>query len=413
MRRKIVYFLCTLLMISPMLTGCATIVEAISVWSQAYTDYADNNGVDPLGIYNQASAWQKNSVGKSLVVADVGASVLELATGKKLSGLKGVIKGTTDDFLKNDLMVQDGNDVAALVGVGLVATGKSMEHLDVKEYLKERDEFLYGEQNDKYFDPNSPDYDPYHFCRYIVDDKNRQIREATQEEMWSCIKSQDAYNLQERTRYDMISSGIISEYEYDELFGNDSLRQLNMDLFREYRFQLALKRTANYYNSNDNRSNSVINNTSSSSSTSSSSGGQGVEIMSSSLVNESEKLDIVEQEMKLATKKIEATIVDLYKFNSFELSEEQKIALDEVVNVMKESKELNITIYGHTCNIGSDKANYNIGMRRAEVAKAYLLGKGIDKNRIKIESKGDLEPLMPNVDKDSREKNRRITFKVL
>lgn len=404
MRRKLIYNLLIVLSLSPILVSCGAFGEAITGFAQAYTDYVNNTGSDPIGMYNQASAWQKNSVGKSLVVADLGVGALEIATGKELGGLKGVIRGTTDAYLSNDLMVKEGNDVAALVGVGLTATGKTLDYLDYKEYVKERDEFLYGEENIKYFDPESSDYDPYHFCRYIVDDARRTIREATQEEMWACIREQDSRNVQGKARYDMISSGLVSEWEYDSLFGNDSLKQVNADLYREYNFKLALMRTDAHYNSNNGGENSSTLVVESADVTQSSS-------VEGSMNSEIEKR-LVDEKLTAATNKIEETVVDLYKFDGYELSQEQKTELDEVAQLLNDNKELQITIYGHTCDIGTEKANYNVGMRRAEKAKTYLIEHGVDANRIQVVSQGASEPLLPNVNKENRQKNRRISFKV-
>lgn len=405
MRRKLIYNLLIVLSLSPILVSCGVFGEAITGFAQAYTDYVNNTGSDPIGMYNQASAWQKNSVGKSLVVADLGVGALEIATGKELGGLKGVIRGTTDAYLSNDLMVKEGNDVAALVGVGLTATGKTLDYLDYKEYVKERDEFLYGEENKKYFDPESSDYDPYHFCRYIVDDARRTIREATQEEMWACIREQDSRNVQGKARYDMINSGLVSEWEYDSLFGNDSLKQVNADLYREYNFKLALMRTDAHFNSNNGGENSSTLVVESADVTQSSS-------VEGSMNSEIEKR-LVDEKLTAATNKIEETVVDLYKFDGYELSQEQKTELDEVAQLLNDNKELQITIYGHTCDIGSDKANYSVGQRRAESAKAYLVEKGIEVSRIKTESLGASKPLLPNDNKQNRQMNRRISFKVL
>lgn len=405
MRRKLIYNLLIVLSLSPILVSCGVFGEAITGFAQAYTDYVNNTGSDPIGMYNQASAWQKNSVGKSLVVADLGVGALEIATGKELGGLKGVIRGTTDAYLSNDLMVKEGNDVAALVGVGLTATGKTLDYLDYKEYVKERDEFLYGEENKKYFDPESSDYDPYHFCRYVADDARRTIREATQEEMWACIREQDSRNVQGKARYDMINSGLVSEWEYDSLFGNDSLKQVNADLYREYNFKLALMRTDAHFNSNNGGENSSTLVVESADVTQSSS-------VEGSMNSEIEKR-LVDEKLTAATNKIEETVVDLYKFDGYELSQEQKTELDEVAQLLNDNKELQITIYGHTCDIGSDKANYSVGQRRAESAKAYLVEKGIEVSRIKTESLGASKPLLPNDNKQNRQMNRRISFKVL
>jgi outer membrane protein OmpA-like peptidoglycan-associated protein len=202
----------------------------------------------------------------------------------------------------------------------------------------------------------------------------------------------------------MINSGLVSEWEYDSLFGNDSLKQVNADLYREYNFKLALMRTDAHFNSNNGGENSSTLVVESADVTQSSS-------VEGSMNSEIEKR-LVDEKLTAATNKIEETVVDLYKFDGYELSQEQKTELDEVAQLLNDNKELQITIYGHTCDIGTEKANYNVGMRRAEKAKTYLIEHGVDANRIQVVSQGASEPLLPNVNKENRQKNRRISFKV-
>lgn len=74
---------------------------------------------------------------------------------------------------------------------------------------------------------------------------------------------------------------------------------------------------------------------------------------------------------------------------------------------------VSIEIVGHTCSIGAEKANYNVGLQRAINAKKYLVDKGIDANRISIVSKGYNCPKASNDTPEGRAMNRRITFNVI
>jgi len=52
-------------------------------------------------------------------------------------------------------------------------------------------------------------------------------------------------------------------------------------------------------------------------------------------------------------------------------------------------------------------------VRRSEAVKAYLISKGIDKNRIYTEGKGEKQPVADNRTKEGRAKNRRVEVEVV
>jgi outer membrane protein OmpA-like peptidoglycan-associated protein len=120
----------------------------------------------------------------------------------------------------------------------------------------------------------------------------------------------------------------------------------------------------------------------------------------------------LEQEKAAARQTAKNTIqkpVENYKMSQTTLTTAQKAALDEKVELLQQNPDIEVFIYGHTCNIGGDKINDKIGLQRAQNAKAYLISKGITPNRITgAASKRDTEPLIPNTTEENRTKNRRI-----
>lgn len=105
--------------------------------------------------------------------------------------------------------------------------------------------------------------------------------------------------------------------------------------------------------------------------------------------------------------------VDGYALSQTTLTAKQKEELDKRIALLKEHPDLEVFIYGHTCEIGGDKINEKIGLGRAEKAKAYLISKGIDAKRIAgTKSKLDREPVAPNTNEANRKKNRRVVIVV-
>ena len=84
--------------------------------------------------------------------------------------------------------------------------------------------------------------------------------------------------------------------------------------------------------------------------------------------------------------------------------------LKDVKRIVKERPEIQVELVGHTDNIGNEIDNYKMGLNYAKQVEWYLVAKGgIANSRIKASSKGETEPIEPNVNSSSRRANRRIT----
>ncbi len=68
-----------------------------------------------------------------------------------------------------------------------------------------------------------------------------------------------------------------------------------------------------------------------------------------------------------------------------------------------------LTIVGHTDNIGTDKFNDGLGLRRAKSARDYFRRLGVAAE-IKTESQGKRKPVASNDTPEGRQKNRRVNF---
>ncbi len=90
-----------------------------------------------------------------------------------------------------------------------------------------------------------------------------------------------------------------------------------------------------------------------------------------------------------------------------------KAKLDDLVSKVKGINLEVIIAVGHTDSIGSDAYNQKLSVRRAEAVKAYLVSKGIEKNRIYTEGKGEKQPVASNKTKEGRAKNRRVEIEVV
>ncbi len=70
----------------------------------------------------------------------------------------------------------------------------------------------------------------------------------------------------------------------------------------------------------------------------------------------------------------------------------------------------NAMITGYTDNVGEAASNHTLGLSRANKVLDFLISEGIEANKLKASSKGELEPIATNDTEEGRAKNRRITI---
>jgi OmpA-OmpF porin, OOP family len=92
---------------------------------------------------------------------------------------------------------------------------------------------------------------------------------------------------------------------------------------------------------------------------------------------------------------------------------EGKAKLDDLVSKMGAINLEVIIAVGHTDSVGSDASNQKLSVRRSEAVKAYLSSKGVEKNRVYTEGKGEKQPVADNKTKEGKAKNRRVEIEVV
>jgi len=102
-----------------------------------------------------------------------------------------------------------------------------------------------------------------------------------------------------------------------------------------------------------------------------------------------------------------------FDFDKAVLKPEGRAKLDDLVGKVKDINLEVIIAVGHTDSVGSDQYNQRLSVRRAEAVKAYLVSKGIEKNRVYTEGKGEKQPVADNKTSEGRAKNRRVEIEVV
>ncbi len=96
--------------------------------------------------------------------------------------------------------------------------------------------------------------------------------------------------------------------------------------------------------------------------------------------------------------------------DSAALTPDARSRLNRIVDVMRTYPQVKLLIVGHTDNRASDQYNLILSLKRAKAAMDYLMIKGIDRQRLAYEGRGEREPIADNRTKEGRAKNRRAEF---
>lgn len=102
-----------------------------------------------------------------------------------------------------------------------------------------------------------------------------------------------------------------------------------------------------------------------------------------------------------------------FDFDKSVLKPEGRAKLDDLVSKIQGINLEVIIAVGHTDSVGTDAYNQRLSVRRAEAVKAYLVSKGIERNRVYTEGKGEKQPVADNRTAEGRAKNRRVEIEVV
>ena len=114
-----------------------------------------------------------------------------------------------------------------------------------------------------------------------------------------------------------------------------------------------------------------------------------------------------------AASKVTYAADTFFDFDKSVLKPEGKAKLDDLVSKIKSINLEVIIAVGHTDSVGTDAYNQKLSVRRSEAVKAYLVSKGIEKNRVYTEGKGEKQPVADNKTAQGRAKNRRVELEVV
>jgi outer membrane protein OmpA-like peptidoglycan-associated protein len=97
-----------------------------------------------------------------------------------------------------------------------------------------------------------------------------------------------------------------------------------------------------------------------------------------------------------------------FDFNADVIRPESRPLLDQVAAMLKEHGDWNVTLEGHTDNVGGPAFNKDLSTRRAAAVKAYLATAGVPAARLASIGFGFDKPVASNDTQSGRAENRRV-----
>ena len=78
-----------------------------------------------------------------------------------------------------------------------------------------------------------------------------------------------------------------------------------------------------------------------------------------------------------------------FELDSYKLSPGGAMALDDVVDVLYNAEGVSVHVMGGACPLGTYDHNQLLGLNRGLSLKAYIVGQGIEQDRVVVSSRGE------------------------
>ena len=98
--------------------------------------------------------------------------------------------------------------------------------------------------------------------------------------------------------------------------------------------------------------------------------------------------------------------------SDLELTPESKPILAQVIAEIARLPAPKIVVIGHTDRVGTLARNDALSLQRAGRMRDELVKAGVDPAKIRVEGRGEREPLVPTADEVAEPRNRRVEINI-
>jgi outer membrane protein OmpA-like peptidoglycan-associated protein len=97
-----------------------------------------------------------------------------------------------------------------------------------------------------------------------------------------------------------------------------------------------------------------------------------------------------------------------FRFDSDELTDESQALVPQILQAVKNRPAPDVIVVGHTDTTGSSASNFGLGLKRANVVRAFLAQAGLDTPSVEVTTLGETDLLVPTEDDVAEPRNRRV-----
>lgn len=101
-----------------------------------------------------------------------------------------------------------------------------------------------------------------------------------------------------------------------------------------------------------------------------------------------------------------------FAFGSASLQPEFASTLTEFAQTLRRYPESFVDVIGHTDNVGSAEFNQRLSEQRARTVADFLIGRGVQRERVVSYGFGLTQPIASNATEEGRARNRRVEIRI-
>jgi len=102
-----------------------------------------------------------------------------------------------------------------------------------------------------------------------------------------------------------------------------------------------------------------------------------------------------------------------FGFDRADVQPQFRPTLDRVAEVLRDYRQTFVDVYGHTDSVGNPAYNQTLSERRATAVADYLVGRGVERERLGTRGFGSTQPIASNATEEGRAANRRVEIKIV
>jgi outer membrane protein OmpA-like peptidoglycan-associated protein len=101
-----------------------------------------------------------------------------------------------------------------------------------------------------------------------------------------------------------------------------------------------------------------------------------------------------------------------FRFESDELTDEARALVPDILALMRQRPAADVVVTGHTDTMGTARANFDLGLKRAMMVRNLLISAGLDAAQIQVSSLGETDLFVRTPDETPEPRNRRVDIVV-